>query len=42
MRVALAQINPVVGDLLGNAERILQARGLWQGLSSRGWRDRND
>lgn len=25
MRVALAQINPVVGDLLGNAERILQA-----------------
>ena len=25
MRVALAQINPVVGDLLGNADRILQA-----------------
>ena len=25
MRVALAQINPVVGDLLGNATRILQA-----------------
>ena len=24
------------------AERILQARGHWQGLSSRGWRDRND
>ena len=24
------------------AERILQARGRWQGLSSRGWRDRND
>ena len=24
------------------AERILQARGQWQGLSSRGWRDRND
>ena len=24
MRVALAQINPVVGDLLGNATRILQ------------------
>ena len=25
MRVALAQINPVVGDLLGNANRILNA-----------------
>ena len=25
MRVALAQINPVVGDLLGNATRILKA-----------------
>ena len=24
------------------AERILQARGRWQVLSSRGWRDRND
>ena len=24
------------------AERILQARGQWQELSSRGWRDRND
>ena len=24
------------------AERILQARDQWQGLSSRGWRDRND
>ena len=25
MRIALAQINPVVGDLLGNATRILQS-----------------
>ena len=27
MRIALAQINPLVGDLQGNAERILMAAG---------------
>ena len=25
MRIALAQLNPVVGDLTGNAQRILRA-----------------
>ena len=25
MRIALAQLNPLVGDLVGNAERILEA-----------------